>query len=287
MSFLGASGRRADARAGRPPSPRSHAGAPRLERRRASQPLALAPLLDTTGGGAMAHTARCAPSPSPSPSSTRMSGQPSPHERRPDDGEAALLERMRRGDRVAFAAIVDRHAPALLRVARSLLGDASAAEEVVQETWIALLTGLAGFEGRASVRTWLFRVLVNKARTRFHRDGRTVPFSALGDEDGRSPAAELERFASDGAWAVAPGGWAETDPEQLALGAETRAAIEAAIRELPDAQRAVLTLRDVEGLETEEICHLLGVTVSNQRVLLHRARVRVREALAHRLERKP
>ncbi|GAO01418.1 RNA polymerase sigma factor [Anaeromyxobacter sp. PSR-1] len=217
-----------------------------------------------------------------------MPGQPSPLQPRPEADDAALLERMRQGDRAAFAAVVDRHAGSLLRVARSLLRDAAAAEEVVQETWIALLTGLAGFEGRASVRTWLFRVLVNKARTRFHRDGRTVPFSALGDEDGgASPSADAERFASGGGWAIAPGRWTETDPEQLALGAETRAAIEAAIRELPDAQRAVLTLRDVEGLETEEICHLLGVTVTNQRVLLHRARVRIREALAARLGREP
>lgn len=282
MSFPGVAGRRAGA-GGRPSASRSRPAA-HLERRRAtSHPLALAPLLDTTGEGGLAHTGRCAPSPPSSP----MPAQPSPPQRRPDADDAALLERMRRGDRAAFAVVVDRHAGSLLRVARSLLRDASAAEEVVQETWIALLTGLAGFEGRASVRTWLFRVLVNKARTRFHRDGRTVPFSALGDEDGASPSVDAGRFAPDGGWAVAPGGWAETDPEQLALGAETRAAIEAAIQELPDAQRAVLTLRDVEGLETEEICHLLGVTVTNQRVLLHRARVRVREALAQRLGREP
>jgi RNA polymerase sigma-70 factor (ECF subfamily) len=214
-----------------------------------------------------------------------MSSDPSHPQRSPDDTDGALLERMRRGDRAAFAAIVDRHAGSLLRVARALLRDAAAAEEVVQETWMALLTGLAGFEGRSSLRTWLFGVLVNKARTRFRRDRRTVPFSALVHGEGDASAVEPERFASDDAWLVPPGGWSTTDPEQLAVGAETRAAIEAAIKELPEAQRAVLTLRDVEGLETEEICNLLGVTVTNQRVLLHRARARVREALARRLGR--
>jgi RNA polymerase sigma-70 factor (ECF subfamily) len=204
----------------------------------------------------------------------------------PDAEDHALLARMRRGDRAAFAATIDRHAGSLLRVARSLLRDAAAAEEVVQETWIALLTGLEGFEGRASLRTWLFRVLVNKARTRLARDRRTVPFSALASEDGRTPEPGEAALGEGGGWAEPPAAWAETDPERLALGAETREAIEAAIRALPPAQRAVLTLRDVEGLETDEICNLLGVTVTNQRVLLHRARARVRDALVRQVGRR-
>lgn len=205
----------------------------------------------------------------------------------PDAEDRALLERMRRGDRAAFAATIDRHAGSLLRFARSLLRDPASAEEVVQETWIALLTGLEGFEGRASLRTWLFRVLVNKARTRLVRDRRSVPFSALADEDGRTPEpGDAGPLGEGGAWVDPPGAWAETDPERLAIGAETREAIEAAIGALPPAQRAVLTLRDVEGLETDEICNLLGVTVTNQRVLLHRARARVRDALARQVGRR-
>jgi len=197
--------------------------------------------------------------------------------------DATLLERMRRGDRAAFSALVGLHAGSLLRVARTLLRDRGAAEEVVQETWMALLTGLDGFEGRASLRTWLFRVLVNKARTRFSLDRRLVPLSALAEDEGRADEADAGRFGEDGGWRDAPGGFTEADPERLALAAETREAIEAAIRELPAAQRAVLTLRDVEGLETEEICNLLAITETNQRVLLHRARARMRDALARSL----
>jgi RNA polymerase sigma-70 factor (ECF subfamily) len=151
---------------------------------------------------------------------------------------------------------------------------------VVQDTWLAALEHLDGFEGRATLRTWLLHVVANKARTRLAREGRTVPFSALGAAgDGEEPAEDPARFAEDGHWRQPVRGWSEEDPERLALGAETRAILEAAIAALPEAQRAVLTLRDVEGLETEEICNLLGVTVSNQRVLLHRARARVRLAL--------
>lgn len=198
------------------------------------------------------------------------------------DADAPLLERARRGDRDAFAALVGRHAGPLLRVARSLVRDQAVAEEVVQATWLALVTGLAGFEGRSSLRTWLFQVAVNKARTRYVREGRSVPFSALGEAEA---SVEPERFDERGGWVEPPGGWSDEDPERLALRAETRAAIEAAIAGLPEAQRAVLVLRDVEGLETEEICNLLGLTVTNQRVLLHRARTRVRAALERGQER--
>ncbi|MGC3996419.1 MAG: sigma-70 family RNA polymerase sigma factor [Anaeromyxobacter sp.] len=194
--------------------------------------------------------------------------------------DAALVARMRRGDRAAFSAMVARHAGSLLRVARSLVRDGATAEELVQETWLALLTGLDGFEGRASLRTWLFRVLVNKARSRLVKDGRTVPFSALAEDGGPDP--DAGRFDAGGGWLEAPGAGAP-DPERLLLGAEARGLIEAALRELPEAQRAVVTLRDIEGLEADEICNLLGLTLTNQRVLLHRGRARVREALERRL----
>jgi len=211
-------------------------------------------------------------------------------ERAPDrrgpgpDPEAELLARLRSRDRAAFATLVTRHSGPLLRVATSLVRDRAVAEEAVQETWLAVLTGLSTFEGRSSFRTWLFQILVNKARTRVKREGRTVPFSALAEReaaDGRP--VDADRFDHSGAWREPPSSWTEEDPERLAIGSETRAAVEAAIRELPEAQRAVITLRDVEGLETEEICNVLGVTVTNQRVLLHRARARVRRALEQRL----
>jgi RNA polymerase sigma-70 factor (ECF subfamily) len=198
------------------------------------------------------------------------------------DADAGLLVRLKAGDRAAFAALIQRHAGSLLRVARSLVRDQATAEELVQETWLALLTGLEAFEERSSLRTWLFRICVNKARTRFVRDGRTVPFSAL---DGMGGGASLgsDPFDEDGAWRDPPSAWNEENPERLAMGAETRAAIEACIGELPETQRAVLTLRDVEGLEADEICNLLSITLTNQRVLLHRARARLREALEARL----
>ncbi len=198
--------------------------------------------------------------------------------------DAALVARLRAGDRAAFAALVKRDAGALLRVARSMVRDPASAEELVQETWLAVLTGLGGFEGRSSLRTWLFRILVNKARTRQARDGRTVSFSSLsGPGDGDGEAVDPDRFDAAGAWRDPPSTWSDENPERLAMGAETRAAIEEAIAALPPNQRAVITLRDVEGLEAEEICNLLSISVTNQRVLLHRARSRVRAALEARL----
>lgn len=194
--------------------------------------------------------------------------------------ERELLGRLRNGDRVAFAALVSTHGGALLRLAATFVKDRSLAEEVVQDAWLAALEHLEEFEGRASLRTWLFQIVANKARTRLTREGRSVPFSALGNrDDSDEPAVSPDRFDQGGMWKDPPGRWSEENPERLAQGAQTRAAIERAVADLPDAQRAVITLRDIEGLETEEICNLLGVTVSNQRVLLHRARSKVRQAL--------
>jgi RNA polymerase sigma-70 factor (ECF subfamily) len=197
----------------------------------------------------------------------------------PPADESALVERLRAGDRAAFADLLDRHGGPLLRLARSFLKSEALAEEVVQDTWLACLDGLDGFEARSSLRTWLFTILANKARNRSAREGRSVPWSALGDHGEGASTVDQERFQADGQWREAPGRWTEEDPERLALGAETRAAIESAIAALPALQRSVITLRDVEGLEAEEICKLLEITLMNQRVLLHRARVRVRRAL--------
>jgi len=197
----------------------------------------------------------------------------------PPADESALVERLRAGDRAAFADLIDRHGGALLRLARTFLKNEAVAEEVVQDTWLAALDGLDGFEARSSLRTWLFTILANKARTRAVREGRSVPWSALSGDGEDGPAVDPELFQADGHWNEAPGRWAEEDPERLALGAETRAAIERAIASLPELQRSVITLRDAEGLEAEEICRLLAITLTNQRVLLHRARTRVRQAL--------
>lgn len=194
--------------------------------------------------------------------------------------ERALVDRLRAGDRAAFAELIARHAGALLRLAMTFMKDRHLAEEVVQDTWVAALEHLTTFEGRAPLRTWLFHIVANKARTRLGREGRSTPFSALaGQDEGEEPAVSPDRFSQGGTWKEPPEPWSEENLERLAQGVETRAAIERAIASLPEAQRAVITLRDVEGLETEEICNLLGVTVSNQRVLLHRARSKVRQAL--------
>lgn len=190
--------------------------------------------------------------------------------------DEATAARVLAGDRAAFAALVERHHGSFLRIAGALLGDRAAAEEVAQDTWMAILEGLGGFEARASLRTWMFRILANRARTRRQREGRSIPFSRLesaGDGDERGS------FDAAGRWAEPPGRWEEETPERLLGRAETRALLESAVARLPPAQRAVLTLRDLEGVEPEEIQELLGITAVNQRVLLHRARARVRAEL--------
>jgi RNA polymerase sigma-70 factor, ECF subfamily len=197
----------------------------------------------------------------------------------PPADESALVERLRAGDRAAFADLIDRHGGSLLRLARSFLKNEASAEEVVQDTWLASLDGLDGFQARSSLRTWLLAILANKARNRAVREARSVPWSALDPDGEDGPAMDPELFQADGHWKEAPGHWTEENPERLAQGAETRSAIEAAIASLPRLQRSVITLRDVEGLEAEEICRLLAITLTNQRVLLHRARTRVRQAL--------
>jgi RNA polymerase sigma-70 factor (ECF subfamily) len=174
----------------------------------------------------------------------------------------------------------------MLRIAMLYVSSRAVAEEVVQETWLAVLTGLERFEGRSTLKTWLFRILTNKAKTRGQREGRTLPFSALatdGDED--QTAVGVDRFLGPdnrnaGHWAAPPRGV----PEERLLAGEARARIETAIAALPDNQRAVITLRDVEGLSAEEACNVLGVSETNQRVLLHRARSKVRAAFEQYLE---
>ena len=202
----------------------------------------------------------------------------------PNDTDAALLDRLLAGEEAAFRALVAAYHNSLLRLAHTFVSDHGAAEEVVQETWLGVLKGLETFERRASLKTWIFRILVNRARTRGSRDGRTVNFSAMED-----PAADradfLDRFSADGRWMQPPTLWREQNPEEVLLSAETAACLHRAIAALPPAQRAVIIMRDVEGLESPDVCNILGVTETNQRVLLHRARTRVRALLEAHLQR--
>ena len=204
--------------------------------------------------------------------------------------DASLLEALRRGDESAFTALVERYHDPLLRVAQIYVSSRAVAEEVVQETWVGVLRGLDRFEGRSSLKTWIFRILTNTAKTKAQREGRTIPFSSLRDP-GRVPeaAVEPERFLdpehsrSPGHWASPPGSWGELPVERLEA-TETREVIERAIEDLPAGQRAVITLRDVQGWGSEEVCNALDVTETNQRVLLHRARSKVRQALERYFE---
>jgi RNA polymerase sigma-70 factor (ECF subfamily) len=200
-----------------------------------------------------------------------------------------LLVRLRRGDEAAFTQLVERlHGP-MLRVAMAHVGNRAVAEEVAQDAWVGVLAQLDRFEGRSSLRTWVLRIVANRARTRAVRERRTLPFSSLDGlgEPGR-PAVEPERFLPAGHrwaghWASPPRSWGEV-PEERLLSAETRAEVERAVERLPPAQRAVITLRDVEGMTAAETCQLLELTEGNQRVLLHRARSGVRRALERYLD---
>jgi RNA polymerase sigma-70 factor, ECF subfamily len=177
------------------------------------------------------------------------------------EGDAALVARLRDGDESAFAELIDSYGATMLRVAQMFVRDRASAEEVVQETWLAVLNGIDRFEGRSSLKTWLFRILTNRAKTRGQRDGRTVPFSSLaGSDEGDEPAVDPDRFlgpdsAERGAWAAPPRAW----PQDRVLQKETLGVIQMAI----------------EALE---------ITDGNQRVLLHRARSKVRTALERYLD---
>jgi RNA polymerase sigma-70 factor, ECF subfamily len=199
--------------------------------------------------------------------------------------DRALVEALRRGDERAFAEIVDEHSSSLLRVAMIYVGSRAVAEEVVQETWLGVLGGIDRFEGRSSFKTWLFKILTNTARTRGVRERRTVPFSAFAEagREGEGPVVDADRFFPPDHdrypdhWALGPVRW--QTPEEGLVGGETRAVIDETIAELPASQRTVITLRDIEGWPSEEVCEALAISEGNQRVLLHRARAKVRTAL--------
>jgi RNA polymerase sigma-70 factor (ECF subfamily) len=199
-----------------------------------------------------------------------------------DGSDERILAALRAGDEEAFRKLVREWHSSLLRVAQIFVPSRAVAEEVVQETWLRVLGALDRFEGRSSLKTWVFRILVNTAKTRAQREGRSIPFSALQDVS-RVPeaAVEPERFLPDD-HPQHPGGWGSPPrdlPEERLLAAETRDVIAAAIEQLPANQRAVISLRDVEGWSSDEVRNALDISEVNQRVLLHRARSRVRRAL--------
>jgi RNA polymerase sigma-70 factor (ECF subfamily) len=200
--------------------------------------------------------------------------------------DAELVGALRRREEPAFAALLDRYYGPMLRLAMTQVHNRAHAEEIVQEAWLGVLQGIDRFESRSSLRTWMFHILLNIARTRRHRERRTVPFSALeGDEnDAPGPSVDPERFLSHDHprwphhWAIPPRSWGPSPEERLLL-KETQEVIERAIAVLPEAQRAALVLRDVHGLTSPEAADLLGITEGHLRVLLHRARSKVRRAL--------
>lgn len=204
-------------------------------------------------------------------------------------GETALVATLREGDEDAFAELVRRNHALMVRVARTFVPTQAIADEVAQETWLAVLEGIDRFEQRSSVRTWIFGILANKARTRGQRERRTVPVSALEREDDASATVDPDRFFPPDHPRV-PGHWASVPvhprdvPEERLESAELRERVARAIDDLPERQRIVLSLRDVEGWSAEEVRNVLELTETNQRVLLHRARSRVRRALEGYLE---
>ena len=203
-----------------------------------------------------------------------------------------IVAALRRGDEAAFAWLVDQHHATLVRLALRYVPDVSTAEEVVQDTWLHVLRGLARFQFRSSLKTWITSILLNRARTRARRERRSLPFSAAWLElvARGEPAVDPDRFFGPGdpatadRWSSAPRGVA---PEERLLAAEIRAIVQRAIAALPLAQREVITLRDIEGWSASDVCNALGLTETNQRVLLHRARSKVRAALEPYLSEQP
>ncbi len=207
------------------------------------------------------------------------------------DDDVVLVGCLRDRDEAAFTWLLDRYDGCLRRVAMSYVGNRAIADEVVQETWMGVVSGIARFEGRSSVKTWIFRILVNIARARGIREHRSIPFASASRalEDGAGPAIDPDRFltapAADptGHWVSFPLAW-EHEPEERLEAAETVAVMREAMADLPPAQREVMTLRDVDGWTSVEVCDALNISETNQRVLLHRARSKVRRALEQYFE---
>lgn len=202
-----------------------------------------------------------------------------------DPAERQLLLRLRARDERAFDDLVRAWSPLMLRVAHGFVSTDASAQEVVQDTWLGFIKGLGTFEGRSSLRTWAFRILVNIAKTRGVKEHRVTPLSSLAPDSDAGPTVDPSRFrdADDqypGGWTPAgkPQRW-DTDPEGGVLRGEVRVLVSAAVDTLPERQREVIVLRDIHGFESDEVCALLAITAENQRVLLHRGRAKVRAAL--------
>ncbi len=201
--------------------------------------------------------------------------------------EKDLIRRLRAGDEPAFVQLVETHHGPLIRFALLFVADRFVAEEVVQDTWMTVLTGLEGFEGRSALKSWIFSILANRAKTRGVREKRTVAFSDLTPaETDDGPAVDPDRFSSSGGWLAPPARWDHRTPESALLETETLGVAQQALETLPPNQRAVVTLRDVEGLDAAEVCNILDVSETNQRVLLHRGRAKVRAALERHMSKR-
>lgn len=208
--------------------------------------------------------------------------------------EVLLLEKLRNGDEAVFVSLIGRYHTPMLRLAMISLPDRSLAEEVVQETWLAVLQGLKKFEGRSSLKTWIFRILLNIVKTRVQREGRSIPFSSLStfaDESSDEPEVDPDWFLPSGSpmvpgrglWVSLPHNWSDV-PEERLLSQETRACVQAAINTLAPQQRQVIVLRDIAAWTAQEVCDFLSISEGNQRVLLHRARSHVRRAMEDYLD---
>ncbi|MBI4613731.1 MAG: sigma-70 family RNA polymerase sigma factor [Planctomycetes bacterium] len=227
-----------------------------------------------------------APDPRKTSSAPRDEAPPGPADSsRASRGDIDLVRRLLAGDEAAFTSLVAAHHGALLRLAQIFVTSRHVAEEVVQETWLAVLGGIGSFEGRSSLKTWIFRILMNRARTIGAREGRSIPFSSLEEPEGDTePALDPSRFRPGGGWGRPPGRWDGDTPEKILLRKEVLGQIEEAIRRLPAGQRAVVTLRDIEGCGSDEACNILELSETNQRVLLHRARSKIRALLEPYIE---
>lgn len=188
--------------------------------------------------------------------------------------EAALVELLATGDRAAFEQVYRKHNTTLIRVATGIVRSRATAEEVAQETWIAVLKSISGFEGRSSLASWIFSILINKARSRAKREGRIVSFDGAGEDDNLTAA-----FDGRGRWKDMPELWETLTPERILAGRNVMDHVNAAIETLPPGQRSVIILRAQQGMEAKEVCTILGISEGNMRVLLHRARLGVRAAL--------
>ncbi len=192
--------------------------------------------------------------------------------------EREIVERLRNRDEAIFEFLLDNYHASMIRIAQIYLAERELAEEIVQETWLAVFEGISRFEGRSSLKTWIYSILVNRSQTRAQREGRSIAFSLLDTFNADEPTVEEERFTNPrfpGHWSLPPESW-ENVPEAHLLSEETQSIIHRAIERLSANQREVITLHDVEGWSAEEVCNVLNISESNQRVLLHRARAAVR-----------